>query len=241
MIDPATITSFGAAFVAGLATSAHCVGMCGPIACILAPTAGDAVRMETLTTVYNIARIASITAVGALLGGLGGVVFQSYQNSLAHYFPWLLVGFFIFVAIGADRWLPKPKWLSRLFFKISSRFRKMRRVPAASLIGALTPLLPCGPLYMVFGLALMLGSPLKGAEFLLAFGLGTLPLLFLAHLGFGRLQARISPGAIKVLQRGMAAVMALLLVARLSMDMTVVTHQTESAHEVVAPACPMCK
>ena len=69
----------------------------------------------------------------------------------------------------------------------------MRGLRAAAALGVATPLLPCGPLYFLLSLALFAGSALRGAETLLAFGLGTVPLLWLAQSQFHWLQARLSP------------------------------------------------
>ena len=79
----------------------------------------------------------------------------------------------------------------------------------------LTPFLPCGPLYLVFGAALLAGSAAKGAEFTLAFGLGTVPLLWLAQQQFHRIRAMLTPLAMGRLRRGLALVTAVMLAWRL--------------------------
>ena len=82
-------------------------------------------------------------------------------------------------------------------------------------MGLLTPLLPCAPLYAVFGLALMTQSPVRGAEFLLAFGLGTLPLLWITQAAFNRWQSRFSPKTVSRAQRLLALIVAVVLGWRL--------------------------
>ena len=79
----------------------------------------------------------------------------------------------------------------------------------------LTPFLPCGPLYLVLGAALLAGSAAKGAEFTLAFGLGTVPLLWLAQHQFHRIRAKLTPLAMSRLRCGLAFVTALVLALRL--------------------------
>ncbi len=60
----AAVNSPGAAFVAGLVTSLHCAGMCGPLACALMPArAGDA-DPHTVASVYHLSRLAGYTALG---------------------------------------------------------------------------------------------------------------------------------------------------------------------------------
>ena len=71
---------------------------------------------------------------------------------------------------------------------MTARFSRLQKPVASAMIGLTSPLLPCGPLYMIYGLALFSGSALKGAEFAIGFGLGTLPLLWFAHSQFMRIQ-----------------------------------------------------
>jgi hypothetical protein len=68
---------------------------------------------------------------------------------------------------------------------------------------------------VVFGVALLSGSPAKGAEFTLAFGLGTVPLLWIAQHQFHKLRARIKPLTMQRMQRGLAFVAALMIAWRL--------------------------
>jgi sulfite exporter TauE/SafE len=88
-------------------------------------------------------------------------------------------------------------------------------VRAAAALGAATPLLPCGPLYFLLSLALLSGSALRGAETLLAFGLGTVPLLWLAQANFHWVRARLGPRTLARLQGAFALAVAALLVWRL--------------------------
>ncbi|HRE80466.1 MAG TPA: sulfite exporter TauE/SafE family protein, partial [Opitutaceae bacterium] len=67
------------------------------------------------------------------------------------------------------------------------------RTQAAAALGAATPLLPCGPLYFILSLGLLSGSWLRGTEMMLAFGLGTIPLLWAAQLNFHWIRHRLSP------------------------------------------------
>ncbi|MGE9291886.1 MAG: sulfite exporter TauE/SafE family protein, partial [Puniceicoccales bacterium] len=94
-------------------------------------------------------------------------------------------------------------------------FRKLPRTFAGGLLGLVTPFLPCGPLYLVFGVALMTGSMINGAQFLFAFALGTLPLIWLTHTQYARIQTRISPLWMKRIQRGMALILAAMIAWRL--------------------------
>lgn len=206
------------AFVAGLVTSLHCALMCGPLACYLAPKKDEPVTFVQAAAVYHGCRVISYTLIGALAGALGLLAFSwvdSYNMSPARFLPWALVLFFLSIAIRLDRWIPQSRWAATRLFKIRNQVQRLPRLSASAVTGTLTPLLPCAPLYAVFGLALMTQSPVQGAEFLFAFGAGTVALLALAQSQWIRLQGRFTPTQISWAQRGLAFVVALVIAWRL--------------------------
>lgn len=214
-MTPGHIDSPAAAFIAGLVTSLHCLGMCGPIACWLTPARGSGDAL-TVTVVYQLTRLASYAFLGALAGAAGSVVLSVINTTVLAWLPWLMVAFFLVVAFRLDRHLlPRIPALSRLLLRIQSTLARRSRVTAAAIVGVSTPLLPCGPLYFLIGLAAMTGSALRGVEFMLAFGCGTLPLLWLAQANYGWLRAKISPAAMRRAQTALALAAALLIAWRL--------------------------
>jgi sulfite exporter TauE/SafE len=121
----------------------------------------------------------------------------------------------LLMASGLDQRIPRPAFLNRLTARLRFKANRFSAHGAAAAMGLLTPFLPCGPLYAVFGLALLAGSAAKGAEFTLAFGLGTVPLLWLAQHQFHRIRLGLTPLIMKRVQRGLALVTALMLMWRL--------------------------
>jgi sulfite exporter TauE/SafE len=89
----------------------------------------------------------------------------------------------------------------------------------------------------MFGVALLSGSALKGAEFALAFGVGTLPLLYVAQMQFFIWQKKISPLWIERLQRGMALVLGIIVLARIVYGSPL---ESVATIEEEKPKCPMC-
>ena len=211
----AGITGPGTAFVAGLVTSLHCAGMCGPLACALLPGRDERADAQSVASVYHLSRLAGYALLGALAGGLGRLPLQWLSADVTRWLPWLLVGFFIAVALRFDRRLPRSAWLGRTYFHVSTRLRAGSRLRAAGVLGAATPLLPCGPLYFLVTLAALSGSAVRGAEVLLAFGLGTVPLLWLAQLNFAWLRARLGPVWLGRAQVALALSVAVVLTWRL--------------------------
>lgn len=215
MVEYQTIYNAYTALIAGLITSVHCVAMCGPLSCAFTPTKPNDANPQLVLTSYHLAKLFSYTLVGTLAGAFGSVVIRSVESSWLNYLPWILVVFFLAVAFRLDRFFPKPKWLGQFYRRATQRFSKLQKPVAAGLIGFASPLLPCGPLYMIFGLALFSGSALKGAEFAIGFGLGTIPLLWLAQTQFMRLNGRLSPVTLVKVQRVVAFVAALVVAWRL--------------------------
>src|SRR5208283_3967468 len=192
-MELASVNSPEAAFVAGLVTSLHCAGMCGPLACSLMPIKGDRSDPQVVSTAYHASRLTAYAVLGAAAGGLGSQPLAFASHSALRWLPWALVLFFLGLAFRWDRWMPKPAAFGRAVLWLRGRLRGRSRTSAACALGFATPLLPCGPLYVLLALALMSGSALRGTEFMLAFGLGTVPLLWLAQSRFQWLRARLSP------------------------------------------------
>lgn len=208
------VDSPAAAFVAGLVTSLHCAGMCGPLACWLTPTkAGE--DATTVYSVYHVTRIFAYGVLGAVAGAVGQGPLALLGDGVVRYVPWALVLFFIAVALRWDKKLPQSGFLAGRWLKIQSWLRGRSRLSTAAVLGTATPLMPCGPLYFVAALAALSGSALRGAEFMLAFGLGTMPLLWAVQANFGWLRVKLSPTWVTRLQVALAVAAALMISWRL--------------------------
>jgi uncharacterized protein len=214
-MELAGISGPGTAFVAGLVTSLHCVGMCGPLACAVMPSTRDRHDPQTISTVYHGSRLLGYAALGALAGGVGRLPLSWLSDDVLRHLPWLLVLFFIAVAVRFDQRLPRLPILGRAYGWVATRLRGRSRLSSAAALGVATPLLPCGPLYFLISLALLSGSALRGAETLLAFGLGTVPLLWLAQTNYHWTRAKLGPLWLSRVQTVMALTVAAILIWRL--------------------------
>ncbi|MCF7674021.1 MAG: sulfite exporter TauE/SafE family protein [Akkermansiaceae bacterium] len=212
-MDP-SVTAIGALLI-GLATSLHCVGMCGPIACGLGGLAKTEGQRLAAAAIYHGCRLLSYGIIGAICGALGQQPLQWFFNSPAVLLPWIMVGVLLLIASGLDKRLPRPTFVARLTARARFKASRYSASGAAATIGLLTPFLPCGPLYAVFLVALLAGSPAKGAELTITFGLGTVPLLWLAQHQFDRIRMKLAPRTLSRVQRGLALLTALMLAWRL--------------------------
>lgn len=183
-----------AAFVAGMVTSVHCAVMCGPLGCALfGAKPGTPREMRQAVCSYHAMRLLSYSVVGATLGALGGAAAGVFHTSFSRLLPWAMAAFFVVLAFGWERYLPRLPLVSRWLFKMNLRATLLPRSTAAALLGAATPFLPCGPLYLAFGATLVSGSWIAGATLMAAFALGTMPLYALLQIGAWRWQGAMTP------------------------------------------------
>lgn len=196
-------------FLVGLAGSVHCVGMCGGIVGALSAgtsarvpiqVQGLPLRQPTVASVsfapllrvgaYNGGRLLSYSVAGALAGGLtGGALLLLQLPQLQHALLW--AANLMLVALGLfllDAWRLLA-WLETLggglWRAISPLIGRLRQQPGRAsyarlfALGALWGWIPCGMVYSALATAMLSGSAIGGAEVMLAFGLGTLPMLVL--------------------------------------------------------------
>jgi len=151
---------------------------------------------------YNTGRIASYMLAGAMAGGLaGGAQGLAAWSGVAGVqlgFYWLAnlmlvaLGLYLMNAWRGLAWLEQGGRV--LWQRAQPALAPMMKtlLPAdrphqALALGALWGWLPCGMVYSVLLTAMLSGDALEGAAVMLAFGLGTLPML----LGLGLLGARV--------------------------------------------------
>lgn len=177
------IESSMAAFLAGLGTGVHCGLMCGPLACSL----------KVRPIEYHAGRLVSYTLAGVLCGGAGQWALGFLKTGPLDFAPWVLLATFVAMACGWERRLPLPEFV----FRLAARARLDRN------LGWFTPLLPCGPLWLMFGAAAATGSAWTGGALLLFFALGTVALYGAIQSGVVRLQRSESPWLARYLQPGL--------------------------------------
>lgn len=222
----------GSALVLGLATSLHCAGMCGPLACSLIGSSKPQ-QAWLVPTLYHTTRLFSYTLLGGIAGGLSQAISGLWEASTLKWLPWVVVAALLCHAFSLEKWIPKPKVLQRLWLK---QKLKPQANPAkrALTVGLMTPLLPCGPLYLFFGVCLATGSAIKGASLALAFGLGTVPLLWIAQSQWMWLQRKLGAVRMAKARRVLTFGMAVFLMWRLQM-----VHPFQETP--IKPFCPMCE
>jgi uncharacterized protein len=180
----------GAVFLFGIASSLHCLAMCGGF--FLAPPAeggegGEGKgRKVGPYLAYNAGRLLSYALAGAAAGAFGAVasVSEGLRGAVA------IVGGIVVAAIGLAG-LGALRLRFRLLEAVSKPLAagivargiggggasEGARAAKSIATGALTVLMPCAPLQAVLLLAVGRGSAPAGAAVMLAFAAGTIPAL----------------------------------------------------------------
>ena len=167
------------AFVLGAAGSAHCIGMCGPIA-LAVPSPGHGWRARLVSTlILNSGRISTYALVGALFGAFGsGLRLAGLQQGVS-----VAAGAVLLLTVMIpgllERWSPTGR-LSMLIGRLRGTLaRNLERTAPEALFftGVLNGLLPCGLVYAGAIGAATMGTVAHGALFMVLFGVGTLPAL----------------------------------------------------------------
>ncbi len=186
---PADVTLVSA-FLVGLLGSVHCLGMCGGIVGALTLGLKADIRRAPRALLpylifYNAGRIASYAAAGALLGLASGRLLALVPAAGARLVAAVLSGGFL-IALGLylAGWWPGLSLLERAGGKfwrylepLGRRFLPVDHPFKAGLLGLVWGWLPCGMVYAALAWSLTAGSAAHGALLMVAFGLGTLPML----------------------------------------------------------------
>lgn len=201
------MTVIAEGFVFGLASSLHCAAMCGP----LGIAAGSNARQ---LGAYHGARALAYVAVGALLGGLGATSGAGFMKTHAHWVALALAIGLVANMLGLDRLLGALPGSGKVVRGAMTAARRWPAAARAATLGAVTPILPCGVLWALYGTALMSGTALSGAATTAGFAAGSAPLLGLAQLQAGSLRRWLGPERARWFARAMMLIAAGVLVWR---------------------------
>lgn len=181
------------AFIFGLLSSLHCVGMCGPIALMLPVGNSKGIAKYSRIALYHLGRMSAYASIGLLFGLLGrGLFIAGFQQRTS-----IAIGIaMILVSLISEKQLgqfsistPIFRLLSQLKSLLGAQF-KNRSLQSFFTIGYLNGFLPCGMVYVALFGAVAMQTAAVGALYMLVFGLGTLPLMCSISVVSDRLSLR---------------------------------------------------
>jgi sulfite exporter TauE/SafE len=172
---------FYTAFILGLVGSLHCAGMCGPLALALPATGSTRLTYLGGRAAYNLGRIVTYCLLGLVFGLLGRTL------ALAGVQRWtsIALGVTLLAGLFSSRklvlWSPVAALVENLKCRMSALLRR-RFLSSLALLGFLNGLLPCGLVYAACAGAVTTSGTLAGAQYMAAFGLGTVPMMLAISL-----------------------------------------------------------
>lgn len=192
------------AVILGLLGGGHCLGMCGGLmgALTLAIPPEQRSRRFRLLLAYNLGRILSYACAGLLIGTLGWAVATSPAVMVLRVVAaLLLIAMGLYLAgwwSGLTRIEALGRGLWRYIQPFASRLMPVSSLPRALLLGALWGWLPCGLVYSTLLWAASQGNALNSGMLMLAFGLGTWPVLLATGMAAERLTAVLRKRNVRV-------------------------------------------
>ncbi len=212
----------------GLVGSLHCAGMCGPLVLALPQAGGHWFRFSLSRVAYHLGRLSAYGLLGLAFGLLGRSV------ALAGFQRWtsVLAGVAVLGAL-LPGWHRSVGWpaarVVALLKRGLSSLLQQRAIPALYLLGVLNGFLPCGLVYVAAAGAVALGNALAGVTYMLAFGLGTVPLMFGIGLAGRNVQSAIRSRFQRLIPVSLAVVGALLILRGLSLGIPYLSPDLDAA------------
>lgn len=198
------------AFLIGLFGSLHCVGMCSPLMLSFTPNQGRQAFISFI--LYHFGRLVVYAAFGILFGLISSSVsFFAFQRYFSLIMGIVIIAIFAFPKMR--NWFEGVYYHSKFYQTIKSVLVKQFGGKAKWLFsGVLNGFLPCGLVYLAAAGAMMSHTILDGVQYMLLFGLGTVPLLAVVKFGAG-----VFPSLLKKvnnLTTPIALIAGLMMVAR---------------------------
>ena len=165
----------------GLASSFHCLGMCGPIALILPIGKRSKTGKVFGLLAYNFGRVITYSFLGLLIGLFGeGLRFAGISQTIS-----IVLGVGLLLYVLLSKKFIKLNFYQRYFFKFNngvkaklSRMLNKQSNTALFITGLLNGLIPCGVVFIALQAALLQSSLVNSMLFMFVFGLGTVPMMF---------------------------------------------------------------
>ncbi|MBF2709787.1 sulfite exporter TauE/SafE family protein [Flavobacterium soyangense] len=168
------------AFLFGLISSFHCIGMCGPIAMMLPVDRNNQAKKISQIITYHLGRLSAYAAIGLVFGLLGkGLFLAGIQQKLSIFIGIAIITIILIPEkVFAKYNFSKPvfKLISKIKSTLGSHF-KDKSFKSLFTIGLLNGFLPCGMVYVALFGAIAMQSETLGVLYMVLFGLGTVPMM----------------------------------------------------------------
>lgn len=178
----------------GIAGSLHCLGMCGPLVIgTLHTSQNRPIERLIYVLTYHLGRILIYGILGVLFASFGAlIVIGSFQKVFTIVSGMVLILLF-FLSMDLEKLLFRWPSYKSLYGSVQQFiFGKMGRLSQSHpfVLGMCNGLLPCGLVYLALTGSMTTGTSSVGGLFMIAFGIGTLPMMLSVHMGVNLLPRR---------------------------------------------------
>lgn len=168
-------------FIYGFLGSMHCVGMCGPLALALPLPTRSVAQKASGAVLYNVGRASTYGLLGLIFGLLGaGLKLSGIQQWVS-----IACGAIMILSVILPGVIKLPKSSNKVSTSIYSTLKRKigdslnrKKLSNLLVIGVLNGFLPCGLVYVAITRAVTSDTINDSVLFMVAFGFGTLPLMF---------------------------------------------------------------
>ena len=168
------------AFLFGLISSFHCIGMCGPIAMMLPVDHKNPSKKALQILTYHLGRLTAYGSLGLIFGILGrGFYLAGLQQTIS-----ITVGILMILIVVIPEKIFAKYNFSRPIYQLISKVKtalgsqfKRKSADALFTIGFLNGLLPCGLVYAALFGAIAMQNVTLSISYMLLYGLGTIPMM----------------------------------------------------------------
>ena len=168
------------AFILGLISSFHCIGMCGPIAMMLPVDRQNETKKATQIITYHLGRLTAYASIGFIFGLLGkGFFLAGIQQKMSIFIGVIMILIVLIPEKTFSKYnFSKPvyKIIANIKSNLGKQFRN-KSYKSLFTIGLLNGFLPCGMVYVALFGAIAMQSASFGIVYMILFGLGTVPLM----------------------------------------------------------------
>lgn len=168
------------AFLFGLISSLHCIGMCGAIAMMLPVNNANSSKKAIQIFLYHFGRLTAYASLGLLFGIVGkGLYLAGIQQQLSIVMGLLMI---IITLVPEKNFIKynfsKPIYRAIALVKSSlGKQFKSKTLKSFYTIGLLNGFLPCGLVYAALFGALAMQNVTLSTLYMILYGLGTIPMM----------------------------------------------------------------
>ncbi|POR24539.1 hypothetical protein BWK58_07975 [Flavobacterium columnare] len=228
------------AFILGLISSLHCVGMCGPIAMMLPVDRKNQTKKVIQIIIYNIGRIMSYILLGSFFGLLGrGLFLAGFQQKMS-----IIIGILMIVIVlvpekvFAQYNFSKPVFimLSKVKTLLGQQF-KNKTYQSIFMIGLLNGFLPCGLVYVALFGAIAMQKVSLSIVYMALYGIGTIPMMTMVVYISNLLTMPVRNKIQKIIPIAVIGVGVLFIFRGLGLDLPFLSPSTMSLFIQNTPHC----